>query len=520
MRRDGGRLTDILVLGAGSAGCILAARLSADPACHVTLVEAGTKATDPDIARPEMWPFLQGRAYDWDFTTTPQPGTAGRIHHWARGKALGGSSNLHAMFHVRGHPADYDDWVAASGSAGWSYDALLPHFRATEAWSSGADDQHGGSGPMPILLPDEQTHPLVRDFMRGWVALGMPRLRDHCGRELIGTAPNALMIRDGKRVSVADAWLTPEVLARPNLTVLDGAQVHRLRIEGRRVTGAEVTRAGASLLLEAERVILSLGTIGSPLLLMRSGLGDPELLRAAGVPCRLARPEIGRNLHDHLLGAGNVYCARKPVAPSRLQISESLSYQAADPARITGRPEIVVGCVVAPTAAEGFAVPPPGEGFTLLFGVTNPTSRGQLHITGPETGDPPMIDPAYLQAEHDRRLFRVALRRAREIGRSPALADWIAAEVLPGPEVQEDAALDAFIARAAITHHHPVATCRMGKDDAAVVDADLAMRGLDNLWIVDASVIPSITAGPIHAAVMAIAEKFADRCISSARAAR
>ncbi|MPL92111.1 Pyridoxine 4-oxidase [bioreactor metagenome] len=502
-------MTDILILGAGSAGCILAARLSADPACRVTLVEAGTRPTDPDIARPAMWPFLQGRPYDWDYTTVPQPGTAGRVHHWARGKALGGSSNLHAMFHVRGHAEDYEDWVAASGSQRWSYDALLPHFRATESWSCGGDDLHGDAGPMPILLPEAETHPLVRDFIAGWVAMGQPRLRDHCGRALIGTAPNALMIRDGRRVTTAEAWLTPAVLARPNLTVLTGAEVHRLRLDGARVTGAELRVEGTEQVLAADRVILSLGAIGTPLLLMRSGIGDPAVLAAAGVPCRMERTELGRNLHDHMLGAGVVCRSKRPVAPSKLQVSESLSYQAEDPARTTGRPEIVVGCVVAPSVAEGIEAPAPGSGFTLLFGVTNPTSRGRLAITGPALSDAPMIDPAYLSTERDRHLFRVALKRARAIAASPALADWVAEEVLPGPALRSDAELDAFIARVAITHHHPVATCAMGRDEAAITDADLAMRGLDNLWIVDASVIPSITAGPIHAAVMAIAESFA-----------
>ncbi len=266
---------------------------------------------------------------------------------------------------------------------------------------------------------------------------------------------------------------------------------------------------GTEQVLAADRVILSLGAIGTPLLLMRSGIGDPAVLAAAGVPCRMERTELGRNLHDHMLGAGVVCRSKRPVAPSKLQVSESLSYQAEDPARTTGRPEIVVGCVVAPSVAEGFEAPPPGTGFTLLFGVTNPTSRGRLAITGPALSDAPMIDPAYLSTEHDRHLFRIALKRARAIAASPALADWVAEEVLPGPALCSDTELDAFIARVAITHHHPVATCAMGRDEAAITDADLAMRGLDNLWIVDASVIPSITAGPIHAAVMAIAESFA-----------
>lgn len=501
--------SDILILGAGSAGCILAARLSEDPNTSVTLIEAGQQATDPDIGKPDMWPFIQGRDFDWDFVTTPQAGTAGRSHHWARGKALGGSSNLHAMFHVRGHKDDFARWAELTQDARWSYASLLPHFKATECWSTGGDDLHGDAGPMPILLPDTQTHPLVRAYIEGCAELGMPKLRDHCGDELIGAAANALMIQDGKRVSVADAWLTPEVLARDNLTIVQNSPVRRLIVEDEHVCAAEIQRDGGLELWSGGRVILSLGAIGSPLVLMRSGIGDPDVLRAAGVKCILERKEIGRNLHDHLLGAGNIYRAAQPISPSQLQISESLSYQAEDPSQTTGRPDIVVGCVVAPSAAEALTAPEVGEGFTLLFGVTHPTSRGELYITGPELSDPPVINPNYLQTERDRHLFRVALKRARSVGQSRALAPWVAEEIQPNSEdLYSDEALDAFIAKAVITHHHPVATCRMGADEDAVVDAELALRGLDNLWIVDASVIPEITAGPIHASVMAIAESF------------
>ncbi|MCA0042488.1 GMC family oxidoreductase [Celeribacter litoreus] len=504
------RETDVLILGGGSAGCILAARLSEDPSRNVTLIEAGSEATDPDIAKPDMWPFIQGREFDWDFETTPQPGTAGRSHRWARGKVLGGSSNLHAMFHVRGHKEDFARWAELTGDDRWSFDGLLPHFKATESWSSGEDELHGGSGPMPIMLPTDQTHPLVSAYIKGWEELGMPRLHDHCGEELIGTAPNALMIRDGKRVSVADAWLTEDVLARPNLTIVKNGLVHRLVLDGSRVAAAEVERSGEIERYSGDHVVLSLGAIGSPLTLMRSGIGDPEILKAAGVECVLERREIGKNLHDHLLGAGNIYRAKQHVGPSKLQISESLSYQAEDPAQTTGRPDIVVGCVCAPSASEMLTAPELGEGFTLLFGVTNPTSRGELYITGPNVSDPPVINPNYLETERDRDLFRVAVKRARMVGQSEAMSEWVAEEVQPTPaDLESDAALDAFVANAVITHHHPVATCRMGADAEAIVDANLSMRGLDNLSIVDSSVIPEITAGPIHAVVMAIAESYA-----------
>jgi pyridoxine 4-oxidase len=228
----------------------------------------------------------------------------------------------------------------------------------------------------------------------------------------------------------------------------------------------------------------------------------------------LDRYEVGRNLHDHLLGAGNLYRSRQRVPPTRLQLSESMTYLSAGGAAVhSGRADVVVGCVVGPSVSERFAPVAAalndGQAYTLLFGVTHPTSRGRLRITGPDPDDPVEIDPAYLTTEEDRANFRTAFTLAREVGRSPAMDAWRAEELLPGPSVEDARSADAFIARAAITHHHPVGTCRMGSDDGAVVDADLKFNGLDNLYVVDASVFPSITTGPVHAAVMAVAESFA-----------
>jgi pyridoxine 4-oxidase len=505
---------DVVIIGGGSAGSILANRLSADPACRVTVLEAGTRVTDPDVARPELWPFIQGRDYDWAYTTTPQPGLAMRSLAWPRGRGLGGSSNLHAMAHMRGAATDFARWADATGDDRWSWDGLLPHFRALERYSGGADTMHGGDGPMPVLQPgDDLTSPLVRTYLDAWEMLGVPRIRNHNSGEMIGATTNSLTIADGKRVTVADAYLYP-VQDRPNLTVLDRATVHRLRLNGDRVRAVEYNRGGRNHLIEADTVILAAGSIGDPLLLMRSGVGDPALLAAAGVRTVLDRREVGRNLHDHLLGAGNLYRSRRNVPPTRLQLSESMTYLSAEGTSVvSGAPDVVVGCVVGPSVSERYQSATDGlrdgGAYTLLFGVTNPTSRGSLHITGPDPGDTPFIDPAYLSTEHDHVMFRRALELARLVGHSDAMAEWRAEEVLPGRSVTDRHAVDTFIAQAAITHHHPVGTCRMGADDDAVVGSDLRMRGIDNLYIVDASVFPSITTGPVHAAVMAIAESFA-----------
>ncbi len=495
---------DVLIIGGGSAGVLLAARLSENPARSVLLIEAGGEATDPDIWKPAAWPALQGRSYDWNYRTEPQAGTAGRIHHWARGRLVGGSSCLHAMGYMRGHPDDFAPWAEATGDSGWNWDGLLPAFQANE------DREFAGQegGPLPVHRPDAEISPLTHAFIAAGAFLGLPRIEGHNDGEMIGVTPNSMNIRDGKRVMVADAWLTPEVRARDNLTILTGALARRIVLEANRVRHIEVVCTDRAMRISADKVLLCAGSLESPALLMRSGIGPREVLDAAGVDCLIEMPEVGRNLQDHLLGAGNLYATRKHLPPSRLQHSESMAYMRAGDFTATGQPEIVVGCGVAPIVSECFQTPDAGSAYSLLFGVTHPTSRGSLRISGPELGDRLIIDPAYLQTDYDRDMFRKALQAARTIGHADGLAEWRDRELHPG-SLKSKAEIDDFIAKAVITHHHPCGTCRMGKDDTAVVGPDLRLRSIDNLNVVDASVMPSLTAGPIHAAVLAIAESFA-----------
>jgi pyridoxine 4-oxidase len=286
--------------------------------------------------------------------------------------------------------------------------------------------------------------------------------------------------------------------------------VHELVLSGTRVTGVSASIDGRSTTVSAGLILLCAGAIGSPLLLLRSGIGPAASLKRAGVGCRSDHPGIGENLHDHLLTAGNVYRTRKPLPPSRLQHSESLTYlHSEDLTRKTGVPDVVVGCVAAPVVTECFERPASGTAFTLLSGVTHPTSRGRLALSGPGLDDAPLIDPAYLATDHDRRLVRKALDLARLIGRQPELEEWRAQEIYPGIECKSDADLDAFLQRAVMTHHHPVGTCRMGAAPGSVVDGELKLYGFEGLHVVDASVMPRITSGPVHAAVLAIAETFA-----------
>src|SRR6202789_1895975 len=500
---------DVLIVGAGSAGCVLAARLSENPDIRVGIIEAGGPATDPDIAIPQKWPMLAGRDYDWAYRTTPQAGTAGRAHDWPRGRVIGGSSCLHAMAHVRGAREDFRGWSDASGSSRWSYEGLLPAFRRTENFSGGAGEQHGDQGPLTVMLPDAELSPVVRAYMSAGLAAGIPWRGDHNMGSLLGIAPNSLTIRAGRRVTAADAYLDP-VRARTNLTVISNALVHSLTLSGPRVSGANAQIDGRLPSLSAGLTILCTGAVASPLLLMRSGIGPAQRLARAGVTCLSDQPGVGENLHDHLLTAGNVYRAKRPVPPSRLQHSESLTYlNSADPTRADGAPDIVLACVAAPTVTECFERPAIGSAYTILSGVTRPTSRGRITLSGPAVDDPPIIDPAYLSTDHDRKLVRQALDLARLVGHQPALDDWRTEEIYPGVHCRGDADLDAFLQRAVMTHHHPVGTCRMGSTTDSVVDADLKVRGFERLYIVDASVIPTITSGPVHAAVLAIAETFA-----------
>ncbi len=497
---------DVLVIGAGSGGSVIASRLSEDETCTVGLIEAGHMPSDPDIADPLKWTMLQGRDYDWAYRTVPQSHTANRVHEWPRGRIVGGSSCLHAMAYVRGHPADFDAWKEAGGER-WSYQGLLPGFIRSEAFTAFDAPARSRSGPLDVHLPDDEVSPVVRAYIAAGNSLGVPTLADHNSGELIGTTPNSLNIRDGRRLSVADAYLTADVLARKNLTLLTGYEVEHLVIEGNRAAAVACVVDGVMERVSADRIVVCAGAVSTPLILMRSGIGDPRALAQAGIKCVRERREIGANLQDHLLALGNVYRSKKPVPPSRLQHSESLMYlNSENLSASTGVPDIVLGCVVAPSAAEGFNAPPYGSAYTILCGVTHPTSRGRILPGGPNRNDLPIVDPHYLETEHDRLTFRKALKIAREIGSQPALDEWRDAEALPGLDVQSDAELDAFIARAASTHHHPAGTCRMGMDQDAVVNPDLRLNGIDNVYIVDASVMPEIPSGPINAAVVAIAE--------------
>jgi pyridoxine 4-oxidase len=498
---------DYLIVGAGSAGCVLAARLSEDPELEIGLIEAGGPASDPAIADPKKWPLLQGREIDWRFETVPQRHTAGRVHAWPRGRVVGGSSCLNAMTHVRGHPSDFDAW-AADGCPGWGYRDLLPYFIRCETSDRCPSPFHGDRGPIRLITP-EPPHEITRAYMAAGEELGFAPTDEHNGLCMTGPTLNSLTIADGRRQSVADAYLTP-ALGRSNLTLLTGCLVRALLFETQPVCrGVEVQAAGGPATLTARRgVILSAGTIGSPVLLMASGIGPAEDLAALDIPVQVDLPGVGGNLHDHLLCGGNLYRAKRRVPPSAYQHSESLIY--VNRTGGAGVPELVLACVVVPVTTERFAAPPVGEAYTIMFGFTQPRSRGRVRLASRDPAVAPRIDPCYLAEPYDRDAYLDALELARGVGHAEALSSWRAEELLPGPGVVAKSDRAAFLEQAAFTHHHPVGTCRMGSDEGAVVTPELSVRGVDGLFVIDASVMPRITTGPVNAAVVAIAERASD----------
>jgi choline dehydrogenase-like flavoprotein len=501
---------DFIIIGSGTAGSVLAARLSEDPALRICLLEAGGHPTDPRIADPLAWPALQGSAIDWGYATLPQRHTAERIHAWPRGRVLGGSSAINAMAHVRGHPGDFDAWVA-EGCRNWGYADLLPYFIRSETSDLGPSAYHGTEGPVHLIRPQE-PHPVTLAYLQAGSERGLAATDEHNGARMAGPTLNTLAIKEGRRQTVADAYLTPSVQARPNLSLRLASAVEGLMIgKDGRCGGVRVATAEGPVALRAERgVILAAGAIGSPLLLLRSGIGPAAALRRLGIAPRHDLPGVGANLHDHLLAGGNVYRARRALPPSKYQHSESLMYIERGAAGAAAAPELVLACVTTPVVTEMFQASLMGSAYTLMFGFTHPQSRGRVALRSADPGVPPAIDPNYLAEAHDREAHLEALDWARHLGAARAFDDWRAEELLPGGAAMSRAERLAFVAKAAYTHHHPVGTCRMGEGEEAVVGPDLKLRGLDGLYVVDASVIPRITTGPINAAIIAIAERASD----------
>jgi choline dehydrogenase-like flavoprotein len=538
---------DYLIVGAGSAGCVLASRLSEDPAVRVGLIEAGPPDTSVLIHCPAGLALLaQAGTANWGFETVPQPGLMGRRGYQPRGKVLGGSSSVNAMIYARGHRADYDGW-AAEGNPGWSFDEVLPYFKRAEHNERGADAFHGTGGPLNVA--DLRSPGRWRErFVQAGVQAGYPHNPDFNGAEQEGFGPYQVTHRKGERFSAAKAYLTPH-LGRPNLEVLTGAQVLRVRFEGRRAAGVVVRMGGAERVLTARReVLLSAGALQSPQLLMLSGVGPGAHLQALGIASMHDLPGVGQHLHDHidvvqvvegvqppdhqeLFGlslAGAVRALRGVFEWRRHRTGMLTTNFGEGGAFIRSTPDepipdlqlhFVVGKLVDHGRKTVF-----GHGYSCHVCVLRPKSRGSVSLASADPLAAPLIDPAFLsEADDTARLVR-GFKLMRQILAQPALAQHGGREVAASAAAQTDAQIEACIRQHADTIYHPVGTCRMGPAEGAasgrsVVDAELRVHGLQGLRVVDASVMPQIVGGNTNAPTVMIAEKAADLIRQAQRAA-
>jgi choline dehydrogenase len=495
---------DYVVIGAGSAGCVIAARLSEDPDTTVLLLESGPPDTHPEIAAPPAWPALWGTEIDYSYNTVPQPGTAGFAHNWPRGHTLGGSSSINAMVYLRGHRDDFDTW-AKSGCVGWDYESVLPHFKRMEAVRDADPRYRGTDGPMsPAPASPAVANPLSQVFLDAAVAAGFPLTDDFNGARAEGAGWHELSITGGKRQSTASAYLHP-IRDRDNLTVMTNARARNLRLVGNRCVGVDFETIGEPMTVYANgEVVVSAGAVDSPRLLLLSGIGPGDELAAAGVSVVHDLPGVGRNLHDHPL-CGVVYEAVPPIPAGCTNHAEtSLLWRSDD--SLAG-PDMQLMFIHVPFHPPHLAAP--ANSFTLAV-ATVPDARGSIRLTGPDPATPPLIDPNYLGTESDIRRMVHGVEVAREIASTEPFAPWRGREVLPGGDVAEQVALRSFLGRGTGTYYHPVGSCAMGTGPDAVVDPTLRVHGLTGLRVADASVMPKIVPVNTNAAAIMIGEKAAD----------
>jgi choline dehydrogenase len=517
---------DYIIVGAGSAGCVLASRLSADPSVRVLLLEAGPRDTDPWIHIPLGYGKLFSRRdVNWAYESEPEPALGGRRIFSPRGKVLGGSSSINGLVYIRGQPEDFDAWEVP----GWSHVELLPYFKKAQHQAhEGRGDWHGSGGPLGVS--DCERHELCDAFIASAEAIGIPRTADFNGEVQEGTGYYQATVRNGRRSSTAVEYLRP-AMKRPNLKVETGALAEKVLFSERKAVGVQYVMEGRRLQAKADReIILSGGSFNSPQLLQLSGVGPAALLQEHGIPVVLDAPDVGGQLQDHF------YCrtfwrANKPITlnddmmslwrqakvgidyalfrrgPLTVAAGHAAAFVRTRPE--LKRPDIQIYYINFSTAKRG-GVLHPWSGFTISVSQLQVESRGSVRIKSADPRTPPAIRYNYLDTENDRRVMVEGLKIARRIAQAAPLSGYIVKEEFPGAEVKTDDELLAVIRQSGESVFHPTSTCRMGTDERSVVDSHLRVRGLSGLRVVDASVMPAVVSGNTNASVIAIAEKAAD----------